>query len=664
LAQGRLSEAAPLLDESRQILESVLPAGHPQIAHVIGEQGFLRLAQGDRTAAYGLFQQSTELLVRRSKHYAGHESGDGTVRGARYFGGLVTAAFHLAQTPLVADPTLLDAGFRALQWAQHSAAASSLAQMAARNAKQETGLAKLARERQDLSVDWEARDKELVAVSALPAEQRSSDAERGLRQRLSEIESRIAAIDRTLAQGFPEYAALTSPAPLTVAEVQALLSANEVLVVPFHTGSWASTPGATFLWAVSKTESRWVRTSLGVRDLRGHIRALRCGLDHTAWQTGDDGPCSALHKGAYAHGSSKPLPFDVNRAHQLYSALFGQLEPLIRGKDLLFVPSDLMGTLPLHVLVTEKPRDETAYGDAAWLIRKHAITILPTVVSLQSLRKLAKESKATKPFIGFGNPLLVGPDGNDRSAHQHPGCSSGMVAARQTNRGMRTPMSSFFRDGLADVDAVRAQYPLPETADELCAVARATGAVDDAVYLGARATETAIKALSASGGLAQARVLHFATHGLLAGETRRLANSRAEPALILTPPDTPSERDDGLLTASEVAQLKLDADWVVLSACNTASASDDDDDAEALSGLARAFFYAGARALLVSHWAVSSEPTVRLIAGTFDKLAADSKLGRAGALRRSILALITEGGGNAHPATWAPFVVVGEGASR
>src|SRR5262249_27754181 len=122
------------------------------------------------------------------------------------------------------------------------------------------------------------------------------------------------------------------------------------------------------------------------------------------------------------------------------------------------------------------------------------------------------------------------------------------------------------------------------------------------------------------------------------------------------------EEDDGLLTASEIAQLKLDADWVVLSACNTAAAESDKPGAEALSGLARAFFYAGARALLVSHWAVNSEATVNLITNTFDEMKADPKIGRAEALRRSMSAMIDKGGGYAHPANWAPFVVVGEGA--
>ena len=227
---------------------------------------------------------------------------------------------------------------------------------------------------------------------------------------------------------------------------------------------------------------------------------------------------------------------------------------------------------------------------------------------------------------------------------------------------MRGPIPKFFRSGHANVDEVRTQYPLPETADELCAVAQTVGAQESAVHLGERNTEKVIKALSADGTLEQARVLHFATHGLLAGETAMLAEARAEPSLILTPPVQASEEDDGLLTASEIAQLKLDADWVVLSACNTAAAGGDKLGTEALSGLAQSFFYAGARALLVSHWAVNSEATVILVTGAFDQLRKDASIGRAEALRRSMQALMGSGGRNAHPANWAPFVVVGEGA--
>jgi CHAT domain-containing protein len=155
--------------------------------------------------------------------------------------------------------------------------------------------------------------------------------------------------------------------------------------------------------------------------------------------------------------------------------------------------------------------------------------------------------------------------------------------------------------------------------------------------------------------LDQFRIVHFATHGLVAGEILNLA----EPALALSAPDQPSD-GDGLLTASEVAALKVNAQWVVLSACNTAAG--DKPGAEALSGLARAFIYAGARALLVSHWPVRSDAAVKLTTAAFDELKRAPDIGRAEALRRSMVAMIDTGGARAHPSTWAPFVVVGEGA--
>jgi CHAT domain-containing protein len=190
------------------------------------------------------------------------------------------------------------------------------------------------------------------------------------------------------------------------------------------------------------------------------------------------------------------------------------------------------------------------------------------------------------------------------------------------------------------------------------------------VYLGARATETEIKHLSSEGALAKYRIVQFATHGAVAGDISRTK----EPGLILTPPESPTETDDGYLSASEVAALKLDADWVILSACNTAAGGA--DGAEALSGLASAFFYAGARALLVSHWSVYSDATVNLITKTVSELRANPRMARTEALRRAMLSMIDGPSPSstgksekppafwAHPAFWAPFVLVGEGAAQ
>jgi CHAT domain-containing protein len=305
-----------------------------------------------------------------------------------------------------------------------------------------------------------------------------------------------------------------------------------------------------------------------------------------------------------------------------------------------------------------------------WLAREHAITVLPAVASLKALRRLATASRAPRPMIGFGNPLLDGPNARfarrAQLARDYQQCRAPMpemvAAAGRTDGGVAPVL---LRGGLADLAHLRSVPPLPETADELCAVARDLDARPDEIKLGARATEGAIKALSAGGALAEYRIVHFATHGTLAGE---LTGTR-EPGLILTPPASASEADDGYLSASEIAGLKLDADWVILSACNTAGPagsgrSGAERSGEALSGLARAFFYAGARALLVSHWEVDSAAAVKIVTHAAGAIARDGGLGRAEALRRAMLRLVDAGRPHeAHPAIWAPFVVVGEGAA-
>jgi CHAT domain-containing protein len=266
-------------------------------------------------------------------------------------------------------------------------------------------------------------------------------------------------------------------------------------------------------------------------------------------------------------------------------------------------------------------------------------------------------------MIGFGNPLL---DGNPAYADDRQRAQDARDFRRcpvqqrvaSNERAVRGVAPITTRGGLVDAAFLRMQVPLPETAFELCAVASDLNADPDEIYLGDRATEREVKRLSESGQLAQYRIVHFATHGALAGQIR----GNSEPGLLLTPPAQASEEDDGYLTASEIAALKLDANWVILSACNTAAGGA--QGAEALSGLARAFIYAQARALLVSHWAVNSDATVKLITGAISRLAVNKSMGRAEALRQSMLALIDKGEPReAHPAFWAPFVVVGEGGA-
>ena len=179
----------------------------------------------------------------------------------------------------------------------------------------------------------------------------------------------------------------------------------------------------------------------------------------------------------------------------------------------------------------------------------------------------------------------------------------------------------------------------------------------ESIFLGQNATETKLKSLD----LLQYDIIAFATHGLMANEIRGVD----EPSLVLRIPAGSTPSEDGLLTSGEISQLKLDADLVILSACNTA-ASDGTPGADGFSGLAKSFFYAGARSLLVSHWPVASNAAVEITTNIFNEIKNNPDLGKAEALRLSRLKLISDKNNPeyAHPYFWAPFVVVGEGGSR
>jgi CHAT domain-containing protein len=207
---------------------------------------------------------------------------------------------------------------------------------------------------------------------------------------------------------------------------------------------------------------------------------------------------------------------------------------------------------------------------------------------------------------------------------------------------------SYWRGGSIDAAELRKLGAVPATENELNAVAKTLPG--SKVYLRGEATETAVK----QANLEDYRILYFATHALVTGEL-----GAGEPALVFSLPQAPTQLDDGLLTASEVSLLKLNADWVVLSACNTGSPGR--EGAEALSGLAQAFFYAGARSLLVSHWSVDDIVTAKLMTRTFETVAKWPAAGRARALQVAMLAVIADPSEkiNVMPKFWAPFFAVG-----
>jgi CHAT domain-containing protein len=621
--RGEVDRAEPMLQRALAIREQTWGKNNRDVAETRVSLAKLKFARGAISPALEDAREATAGLMGRAQAFSSGRVGRRDAAGAElkpYFVENLFISYRAAAAGIASEETLASEAFLAVQSAQSTAAANALSQMAVRFAAGTGPLADLVRLRQDLGARWHATDHFLLEALSATGERRSDAAIKAARAELSSIESQIEDADAKLAKEFPDYAALANPKPLSVAETQALLAPDEALIA-YLIGDKTS-----YVFAVTREGVSWKELSIGADELTKTVGAIRLGLDIGAIQ------------------QKKADPVKLDALYALYQTILKPVDDFIRTKPkLIVVPDGALTSLPFHLLVTEPPKPRN-YREASYLLRRHAITVSPSVSSLKVLRQVANVVPGAKPMTGFGDPLLD---------QKQPGDARGMPATRSSAPALRG-FSSYFRGSAPDIDALRTGLsPLPTTADELNAVAAALGVPKSEIKLREQATEHAVKSAS----LADYRIVYFATHGLIAGEV----NGLAEPALVLTIPQRPTEEDDGLLTASEVAGLKLNADWVVLSACNTAAG--DRPGAEALSGLARAFFYAGARALLVSHWQVDDKATARIAIDLFTRLSKDPSLSRAEALRQSMLMLIDDPSDpqEAFPAFWAPFVVVGEG---
>ena len=412
--QGLYSQAEPLFQRVLVVRERGLGRDHPDTLASINNLASLYFSQGDWNRAAEFWRRSTGRLAQHTLHGAlgggaaltGQKKSE-ALQKARQFVGLIKALERLGAD--ASKPSLKTSRetFQTAQWALGSEAAASLAEMAARGASHNTMLEALARERQDLVAEWQKRDALRNAALGRAPDRRDAKAAADNLARTAAIAARVAKIDKQLAVQFPDYAALASAQPLSVEETQAQLAENEALVLFIDSDDkFKPAPEESFIWVVTRTQVRWVRSELGTAALTREVQALRCGLDSAAWS---DGHCFKL---VGQRGPRAPLPFDLARSHRLYEALFGKVEDLIKGKNLLLVLSGPLTQLPFQVLVTE-PAASTDYRSAAWLVRSHALTVLPAVSSLKALRRISRPSAAKKPFIGFGNPLLAGLDAAD-----------------------------------------------------------------------------------------------------------------------------------------------------------------------------------------------------------------------------------------------------------
>ena len=644
LRTGRLDEARRVLGIVVEVHRQRFGDRHWETATSRGMLGAALARSGDVAGALREFDAAAPILLQASRQ-SEDEEGRNAFRDTQN-----RVIFEAMMGALAASgrPGAAEESFRLADAIRGQGVQRALAQSSARASAADPALADLARREQDAQKQVGALQATLTDMLSLP--DRDEAAARALRTQVDTLRTARAALREEIERRFPDYASLVDPRPATIEQARRGLRPGEALLATYVGVDQG------FAWAVPQSGPvAFATIPAGRREMNQLVAGLRRSLDPNAATLGD-------------------IPaFDVALAHRLYQLV---LAPVAAGwssaTTLLVVPHGALGQLPFGVLVTEPAQAHadregealfSGYRATPFLARKVAIAQLPSVASLASLRSLPPPPADRRAFIGFGDPWFSPAQMAEAKAEGNGALRTRGAAARQLQtRAM--PLQR--RNAPATAGAASAELGmlprLPDTAEEVRSIALALKADPADVVLGAAANERAVKAAN----LADRRVVMFATHGLVPGDI----NGLLQPALALSAPIVADVDGDGLLTLEEVLGLRLNADWVVLSACNTAAG--DGAGAEAISGLGRAFFYAGTRALLATNWPVETTSARALTTDLFARQARDPALPRATALQQAMMALVDGPGyvdpatgrpafSYAHPIFWAPFALVGDG---
>jgi molybdenum ABC transporter molybdate-binding protein len=540
--------------------------------------------------------------------------------------------------------------FRLADLIRGHAVQKALTASSTRVAARDPALGQLVRQEQDLLTQINAQLDLLNDALALPPEERDEKSVRDLQSSIEKLQGQRTAARRNIERRFPSYSDLVDPKPPTVDELRRALRPDEALVSFYFGGGNGLN---SFVWVLPKAGPlAFARVDIGEKILESKVIELRNALEPDARTIGGI------------------PPFDLNAAYALYALLLKPVEQAWKpAKHLIVVTNGALGLLPLSLLPTApfelKPEHNSDlpfanYREVPWLTRTHAVTMIPSTAALRTLRQLPVAAAKREKFIGFGDPLF-----NAEQATESGRPEEGVQIVDAGTRGLPLRRRASPRTHGIDSAVLGLLPRLPDTAEELRSIAVALEADPSKVlHLGIEANEQLVKTTD----LSKYRIIVFATHGLVPGDLDGLT----QPALALTAPAVAHVPGDGLLTMEEILGLKLNADWVVLSACNTGSAAG--AGAEAASGLGRAFFYAGTRAILVTNWSVHSASARELVADLFRRQSADPQISRAEALRQAMLAMIDSKGYSdaagkmvfsyAHPLFWAPYSIIGDGGAN
>ena len=610
-------------------------------------RGYLAVAlafAGKTQEALQAFQQSLPALVSKTGGYD-EDSGSTAVARERTVKFIIEGYLRLlSQNPSIAPPDAAEHTFRYSDVLRGQSVQRALRAASVRSATSNSALVKLIRTSQDSEKEIGAATATINNLLSLANSERDEGALKTTRDLVSSLQNTRSETLKQIFRQFPRYGDLVGPSLPDVKELRSALTEREALL-SFYFGRFDS-----FVWVLRKdTPIRFLHIPMTISDLNDKVKRLREALEPDVSLISD-------------------IPaFDVSAAYSLYEDLLKPIENSWKpASSLIVVTNGALGRLPLSLLPTSAASVDAAsgllfegYRSVPWLARTHTVTQLPSISSLQALRSLPLGETSRQKFVGFGDPYFSKEQAEEAGIAEQ---RDGIPVASIDMRGVRLNRRASPQSGEAASVQLEQLPRLPDTAEELRSIAVALNADPTKVLnLGRDANEQRVKTMN----LAGFKIVAFATHSLASGDLDGLT----QPALALSAPEVAGTDGDGLLSMEEILALKLDADWVVLSACNTGAGTS--AGAEAASGLGRAFFYAGARALLVTNWSVHSQSSRELVTDLFRRQATQPHLTRSEALRQAMLAL-ADGPGYvgaegrpvftyAHPLFWAPYSILGDG---
>lgn len=609
--QGKFDSARALFDGALLLLETTYPETSA-VNNVRARLAAFLVRRGSNTEALALYRKVITTAT---------ENGIGTT-------GLTNQLkpyFDLLSNAIPANPNLTEDMFLASQTLIRPGAADSMEVLSRELLAGDTETARLFRQSVTLSRDIERGRIELARLVLLA--QQDSAAIPLLTAQQADLTALAEQQTTTQAalSAFPQFRAI-SKQTLTLNELRSTLKPGEAYFKLAVAGN------AVYVIFADAQGSTGYRLPVTASEIARKVQALRSTI--STWE----------------NGVPTTYAFDVTLSRELFVDLFAPVSSrLAQSNHLIFEPDGAMLQLPVNLLIAEQTgvdaylarlsqsgADEFDFRGIAWLGRATAVS---TSISARSFRdaRAAPASAATRQYLGFGN--------------------NAPAFAQIVRSPVRGP-STF--DSM-DCNWPLSQWNRPIADTELLAAAKLVGSDNSQVITGKAFTDNAIKSQSDLGNY---RILHFATHGFV---TAPQIGCPARPSLLTS---IGAADSDGLLSFGEIFDLKIDADVVILSACDTAGQASAFATQEAglrtgggtaLDGLVRAFIGSGGRSVIASHWPAPDEfnATGRLISGLFTA----RNISVAEAMRQAQTALMDDAD-TSHPFYWSGFAVVGDGARQ